>query len=90
MRAALLAFDNLNNFNFLEPVSLKKVISALKQEKWTLSPLKSAYSKLFRCQVSASADSFDFLNQIFPKMVFVCLKQKKLDTTIEFYIFQFV
>ena len=51
--------------------------------------MKSAYSKLFRCQVSASANSFDFLNQIFPKMVFVCLKQKKLDTTIEFYIFQF-
>ena len=53
----------------------KKGVSRLKQKKWTV-PLNSAYSNLFRYQISALIDNFDFLDQVYPKGVISVKKGK--------------
>ena len=52
-----------------------KGFSGLKQKKWKL-PLNSGYSNYSRNQISAQTDSFDILDQIYPKKVFPVKKRK--------------
>ena len=67
------------------PNFLKKGISGWKWKKWAW-PLDSAYSSYAKYQISASAANFDFLDQICPKGYFQS-KTRKVNVTIEFYIF---
>ena len=53
-----------------EPNLPKKFFSRLKQKKWT-PPVNSAYSNKSRYQISVVTDSFNFLDQICTKRVFL-------------------
>ena len=76
-------------FWFFGPHLRKKGFSGLKQKKWIL-PLNSAYSNWPGYQISPQTDNFDdFLDQIFPKKVFL-VKKKKSEHSMEFCIFELV
>ena len=69
------SFTLKNNFEIFGPNLPKKDNSGEKWKKRTL-PLKSAYSNLLRCLISAQSDNFEFLDQISALMVFPVDKRK--------------
>ena len=77
-----LNFSFTNNFSFRNKFPKTKDTSGRKQKR-SCSPLNSSYSNS-KCQFSVETGNFDFLDKI-------CLKRvAKMDTTIEFYIFELV
>ena len=66
----------------------KKGVSGIKQEKRT-PPLNSAYQNESRYQISAETKNFDFWTKFAQKRCFRS-KTEKLNSTIEFCIFELV
>ena len=68
-------FSSNWQFWFFGPNLPKKDISSLKQVKWT-PPLNFAYSNYSLYQTSLWANNFGFLDQIYPRRVFVVKNRK--------------